>query len=115
MSDIVEISNEEVRFIQTTPDLSIDQLNTLQMADMLPSKTVPEANRKRHACPLKMKMKTTRAHPKYKATGHSAEAEATRKDDNACMRNALSNTSVSKSSISLVQITHKVYSLLYHA
>ena len=50
---------------------------------MLPSKTIPEVNRKGHTCTLKVKMKMTTAPPKKKARACSIEAEETEDDDGA--------------------------------
>ena len=56
-SKIMEISNEEVGLHFSTP---YPTNFTLQMADMLPSKTIP-INSKIHACVLKAKAKATTA------------------------------------------------------
>jgi hypothetical protein len=119
-SDIMDISNQEVRMV--LPDFGTNDFNTLQVADMLPSKTIPEVNRKRHTHTLKAKAKTTTAPPNNKARARSVEVEETKDDDssprNITTRNATNASSnASISSISSFQISHpkKVCSLLCRA
>src|SRR6267154_1819394 len=95
------------------PNFGTSNANTLQVADMLPSKTIPEANRKRHARTLKAKAKKTGDPPKNKARGHSIETEETEDDDHP--RNSTSASfNVSIESITEFQFSHpkKVCSLL---
>lgn len=64
---------------------------------MLPSKTIPEVNRKGHAHTLKAKAKTTTVPPKNKARARTIEVEETEDDDgpgNITARNASFNASI---------------------
>jgi hypothetical protein len=119
-SDIMDISNEEVRMV--LPDFGTNDFYTLQVADMLPSKTIPKVNRKRHTRTLKAKVKMTMAPPNNKARARSVEVEET-EDDNSSPRNITTrnttnaSSNVSISSTSSFQISHpkKVCSLLCRA
>ena len=74
---------------------------------MLPSKTIPEVNKKRQARMLKAKAKITRAPPKNKTRDHSIEIDETEDDDHPC-NGAIGNASlnVSIESISSFQFSH---------
>lgn len=84
---------------------------------MLPSKTIPKVNKKRHAHALKAKAKAkmSRAPLKNKAKDHSIEIEDT-KDDNHPHDSTIGNKSFNTSieSITTFQFSHpkKVCSLL---
>jgi hypothetical protein len=79
---------------------------------MLPSKTIPEVNRKGHTRIPKVKAKLTAAPPKTKERAHSVETEETEDDNcsrNITMRNVsfnASNASISKSPTSSFQISN---------
>ncbi len=86
---------------------------------MLPSKTILEVNRKRHACILKgkakAKAKMTRAPPKNKARDCSIEIEETEDDDHPC-NDTTGNPSLNASikSISSFQFSHTKKVLCYY-
>src|SRR5260370_39312126 len=86
---------------------------------MLPSKTIPEVNRKRHACILKgkakAKVKMTRSTLKNKARDCSIKIEETEDDDHPCndtTGNPSLNTSIE--SISSFQFSHTKKVLCYY-
>ena len=84
---------------------------------MLPSKTIPEVNRKGHARTLKAKAKakTTIAPPKNKVRACSVEAEETEDNNSPCnvtARNASFNSGISLTSSFQVSNPKKVHSLL---
>src|SRR5271155_4088211 len=78
----------------------VRRINTLQIADMLPSKTIPEvSNKKGHTCVLKPKIKTkpTPAPPRKKARTCSVKVEEF-EDNDSPRRTAARNASISPTS-----------------
>jgi|SRR5271156_1396086 len=78
----------------------VGQINTLQVADMLPSKTIPEvSNKKGHRRILNPKIKTkpTAAPPSKKARTFSVEVEEI-EDEDSPRRTAARNASISPTS-----------------
>jgi hypothetical protein len=109
----MNINNDEVSSIQTYHVLLIG-IDTLQIADMLPSKTVPEVNTKKkpmHA--LKQKaVKVGMVPPKKKARASSVEVEEIEDEDSACHIN-VRNSSISLASSFQILDMNKVTHILY--
>jgi hypothetical protein len=109
----MNISNDEVSSIQTYHVLLIG-IDTLQIADMLPSKTMPEVNTKKklmHA--LKQKaVKVGMVPPKKKVRASSVKVEEIEDEDSACCINAR-NSGISPASSFQIPDTKKVTLILY--
>lgn len=91
------------------PILRLTVVYTLQIADMLPSKTVPEINNgKKQMRALKPKVKVTAtAPPKKKVRSHSVEVQEIEDEDSA--RNiAMRNSGFSPTSSFQIPDTKKV-------
>ena len=79
------------KYVTFNLDLVTTQTNNSQLADMLPSKTIPEVHGKGHTLKPKTKAKTTTAPPKKKARACSVEVEEIEDEDsprNTAVRNA---------------------------
>ncbi len=98
------------------PNVGTNDVNTLQVADMLPSKTIPEVNRKGHACILKVKAKIIMA-LKNKARDCFIEVEETEDDNsprNVTVRHVSLNVSITLITSFQFSSPKKVCSLLCH-
>jgi hypothetical protein len=109
----MDISNDEVLSIQTYYLLLIG-IDTLQIADMLPSKTVPGVNtRKKPTCTLKpTTIKVAMVPPKKKARACSVEVEESEDKDSAHNINAR-NSGISPTSSFQIPGMKKVTHILY--
>jgi hypothetical protein len=109
----MNISNDKVSSIQTYHVLLIG-IDTLQIADMLPSKTMPEVNTKKkpmHA--LKQKaVKVGMVPPKKKVRASSVEVEEIEDEDSTCCIN-VRNSGISPASSFQILDTKKVTHILY--
>jgi hypothetical protein len=109
----MDISNDEVSSIQTYYLLLID-IDTLQIADMLPSKTMPEVNTKKKPTrtlkPTTIKVATVP--PKKKARACFVEVEEIEDEDSTCNTNAR-NSGISPTSSFQILGTKKVTHILY--
>jgi hypothetical protein len=116
-ADVMDISNDEVLSIQTYYLLLIS-IDTLQIADMLPSKTMPEVNTKKkpmHALkPTTIKVAMVlQLLPKKKARACLVEVEEIEDKDSACNIN-VRNSGISPTSSFQIPGTKKVTHILYH-
>ena len=92
----MEIGNEEVSILLHIPFLLLMNVDTLQIADMLPAKTVPEVkNKKKQTCALKHKAVTVP--PKKNTRVRLAEVEEIEDEKSMCNL-AGNNSSISPSS-----------------
>jgi hypothetical protein len=94
-SDDVEISNEEVRCIYSR--FQYNAINHSQLADMLPSKTVPEVHAKHHTLKPKANARITTARPKKKVRACSVEVEGI-EDNDSPRKTAVRNVTISPTS-----------------
>ena len=110
----MDISNNKVSSIKTYYLLLIS-IDTLQIADMLPSKTMPEVNtKKKQMCTLKpTTIKVVMVPPKKKARACSVEVEEIEDEDSTRNINAR-NSSVSPTSSFQITGMKKVTCILYH-
>jgi hypothetical protein len=105
----MQISNDEVSGHRILPILWLTEVYTLQIADMLPSKTVPEINNgKKQICRLKLKVKVMATAPlKKKVRAHSVEAEEI-EDEDSTHNIAMQNSGISLTSSFEIPDTKKV-------
>jgi hypothetical protein len=110
----MNISNDKVSSIQTYHVLLIG-IYTLQIADMLPSKTMPGVNTKKELmCALKQKaVKVGMVPPKKKVRASSVEVEEIEDADSTHCIN-VRNSSISPASSFQILDTQKVTCILYY-
>jgi hypothetical protein len=95
------------KYVTFNLDLSITQTNNSQLADMLPSKTIPEVHGKGHTLKPRANVRMTTAPPKKKARVCSIEDEEINDDDSPC-NTAARNVTISPNSSFEIVIPTKV-------